>query len=80
MIFDYCFELLQERVLRPLERSLCPVTIRAVPVVPVISWLLRKAGHMEVWLLTVHGFASGSSERNVSVGPVPMIQLEITGN
>lgn len=80
MIFDYCFELLQERVLRPLERSLWPVTIRAVPVVPVISWFLRRAGHIEVWPLTVHGFASGSSEGNASVGPMSMIQLEITGN
>lgn len=34
------------------------------------------AGHMEVWLFTVNGFASVRGKMNVSVGLVSIIQLK----
>lgn len=81
MIFDYCFEHLQETVLRPiqcsvsLEGNLWPATVHAAHAVPShLSAPAARQGRVEVWPFTAHGSVSGSGTRNVGVGPVSMMQ------
>lgn len=84
MIFDYYTELLKGRVLRPTQFS---VILEGSYDLSCLSGSISSlgscsmAGHVEVWLFTVNGFASVNGKRNVSVGSVSMIQLrEITEN